>query len=143
MGGKNPMIVFEDANLERPAAGAVWGAFTNTDQSCTSVEKLYIQESIYEDFKAILVCETLKLTRGTDNDGGSDIGPMTTRARVKVIAGQIADARQKGATLLTGKEWDGVSADIPPLLVEKSTPEMLLNGEETFGPVLAHLCLCR
>jgi acyl-CoA reductase-like NAD-dependent aldehyde dehydrogenase len=136
MGGKDPMIVFEDANLERPAAGAVWGAFTNTDQSCTSVEKLYIQESIYENFKAILVRETLKLTRGTDNDGGSDIGPMTTRARVKVIAGQIADARQKGATLLTGKEWDGVSADIPPLLVEKSTPEMLLNGEETFGPVL-------
>ncbi len=136
MGGKDPMIVFEDANLERAAAGAVWGAFTNTGQSCTSVEKLYVQESIYEDFKAILVRETLKMTRGTDNDGGSDIGPMTTQAQVKVIAGQIADAREKGASLLTGVDWDGVSADIPPIVVENSTAEMLLNREETFGPVL-------
>jgi acyl-CoA reductase-like NAD-dependent aldehyde dehydrogenase len=47
MGGKDPMIVFEDANLERAAAGAIWGAFTNTGQSCTSVEKLYVQDSIY------------------------------------------------------------------------------------------------
>lgn len=136
MGGKDPMIVFEDANLERAAAGAVWGAFTNTGQSCTSVEKLFIQESIYDDFKTILVRETLKLTRGTDSDGGSDIGPMTTRAQVRVIAEQIADARKKGAALLTGADWDGVSADIPPLLVENSTPEMRLNAEETFGPVL-------
>ncbi|MGD9010544.1 MAG: aldehyde dehydrogenase family protein [Desulfobacteraceae bacterium] len=136
MGGKDPMVVFEDANLERAAAGAVWGAFTNTGQSCTSVEKLFIQESIYDDFKEILVRETLKLTRGTDSDGGSDIGPMTTRGQVKVIADQIADAREKGATLLTGADWDGVSAQIPPIVVENSTPEMLLNTEETFGPVL-------
>ncbi len=136
LGGKDPMIVFEDVNLERAAAGAVWGAFTNTGQSCTSVEKLFIQESIYDDFKAVLVRETLKLTRGTDSDGGSDIGPMTTPAQVRVIAEQIADAREKGAALLTGTDWDGVSADIPPILVENSTPEMLLNSEETFGPVL-------
>jgi acyl-CoA reductase-like NAD-dependent aldehyde dehydrogenase len=136
MGGKDPMVVFEDANLERAAAGAVWGAFTNTGQSCTSVEKLFIQESIYDDFKEILVRETLKLSRGTDSDGGSDIGPMTTRGQVKVIADQIADAREKGATLLTGADWDGVSAQIPPIVVENSTPEMLLNTEETFGPVL-------
>jgi acyl-CoA reductase-like NAD-dependent aldehyde dehydrogenase len=136
MGGKDPMIVFADANLKRAAAGAVWGAFTNTGQSCTSVEKLYIQEDIYEAFKAILVRETLKLTRGTDNDGGADIGPMTTKAQVDVIAGQIDDARKKGATLLTGGDWDGVSADIPPMLVENSTEEMRLNLYETFGPVL-------
>jgi aldehyde dehydrogenase (NAD+) len=136
MGGKDPMIVFEDVNLKRAAAGAVWGAFTNTGQSCTSVEKLFIQESIYEEFKAILVRETLKLTCGTDSDGGRDIGPMTTRAQVKVIAKQIADARAKGAALLTGTDWDGVSADIPPIVVENSTPQMLLSTEETFGPVL-------
>ncbi|MGD8835769.1 MAG: aldehyde dehydrogenase family protein [Desulfobacteraceae bacterium] len=136
MGGKDPMIVFEDANLERAAAGAVWGAFTNTGQSCTSVEKLFIQESIYDDFKAILVRETLKLTQGTDTDGGSDIGPMTTEGQVKEVAGQIADAREKGAEILTGADWDGVCAQVPALLVENSTPEMLLNREETFGPVL-------
>lgn len=136
MGGKDPMIVFEDANLERAAAGAIWGAFTNTGQSCTSVEKLYVQDSIYDAFKAILVRETLKMSRGTDSDGGSDIGPMTTSAQVKVIAKQIEDAREKGATLLTGGDWDGTSAAIPPILVENSSDDMLLNQEETFGPVL-------
>ena len=136
MGGKDPMIVFEDANLERAAAGAIWGAFTNTGQSCTSVEKLYVQDSIYDAFKAILVRETLKMSRGTDSDGGSDIGPMTTSAQVKVIANQIEDAREKGATLLTGGDWDGTSAAIPPILVEDSSDDMLLNQEETFGPVL-------
>jgi aldehyde dehydrogenase (NAD+) len=136
MGGKDPMIVFEDANLERAAAGAVWGAFTNTGQSCTSVEKLFVQESVYEDFKEILVREILKLTRGTDRDGGLDMGPMTTQAQVEVIAEQIKDAGEKGASLLTGADWDGVSANIPPILVENSTPEMLLNTQESFGPVL-------
>ncbi len=136
MGGKDPMIVFEDANLQRAAAGAIWGAFTNTGQSCTSVEKLFIQDSIYEDFKTILVRETLKMTQGTDADGGADVGPMTTSAQVKVIADQIDDAKQKGAKLLTGGDWDGTSAIIPPLVVEDSTAAMLLNREETFGPVL-------
>jgi aldehyde dehydrogenase (NAD+) len=136
MGGKDPMIVFEDANLERAAAGAIWGAFTNTGQSCTSVEKLYVQDSIYQRFKTILVRETQRMTMGTDSDGGSDIGPMTTSAQVKVIAGQIDDAREKGATLLTGGEWDGQSEAIPPIIVEDSTDQMRLNSEETFGPVL-------
>jgi aldehyde dehydrogenase (NAD+) len=136
MGGKDPMIVFEDADLERAAAGAVWGAFTNTGQSCTSVEKLYVQDSIYDQFKAILVGETQKLTQGTDSDGGSDIGPMTTQAQVKVVAEQIDDAREHGATLLTGGSWDGASSAIPPIVVEDSTEDMLINREETFGPVL-------
>ena len=136
MGGKDPMVVFEDANLERAAAGAVWGAFTNTGQSCTSVEKLFVQESIYEEFKQILVRETGKLIPGTDSDGGADIGPMTTDAQVREIAQQTADAREKGAVLLTGEDWDGVSAAIPPIIIENSSDDMLLNREETFGPLL-------
>jgi acyl-CoA reductase-like NAD-dependent aldehyde dehydrogenase len=136
MGGKDPMIVFEDADLERAAAGAIWGAFTNTGQSCTSVERLLVQEGVYEAFKTILVRQTRKLTRGTDTDGGLDIGPMTTNSQVKVIADQIRDAREKGAVLLTGGDWDGESAEIPPIIVEGSTDDMRLNREETFGPVL-------
>ena len=136
MGGKDPMIVFEDADLERAAAGALWGACTHTGQSCTAVEKLFVQESVYDAFKSILVREAGRLTQGTDADGGVDIGPMTTTAQVEVIARQIQEARQKGATLLTGGGWDGRSADIPPIVVEGSTDDMLLNREETFGPVL-------
>jgi len=136
MGGKDPMVVFEDANLQRAAARAIWGAFTTTGQSCTSVEKLFVQESIYDEFKAILVRETRKMTLGTDSDGAADIGPMTTAAQVRVVAQQIEDARQGGATLLTGGDWDGISATVPPIIIENSTDEMLLNREETFGPVL-------
>jgi acyl-CoA reductase-like NAD-dependent aldehyde dehydrogenase len=61
---------------------------------------------------------------------------MTTDAQVRVIAQQVADAREHGATLLTGGDWDGGSAAIPPIIVENSTDEMLLNREETFGPLL-------
>ncbi len=136
LGGKDPMIVFEDANLERAAAGAVWGAFTNTGQSCTSVEKLYVQESVYDRFRDILVREVLSLTQKLDSDGSADIGPMTTQAQVKVIAEQVADTKAKGAVFLTGDEWDGQSEYIPPMIIEGSTEEMLLNREETFGPLL-------
>ncbi len=136
MGGKDPMIVFEDADLHRAAAGAVWGAFTNTGQSCTSVENLYVQESIAEDLTAQIVKDTQRLVLGCDLDGSADIGPMTTRSQVTVIAEQIADAKEKGATILTGKHWDRRSTDIPPMVVTGVTPDMRLEMEETFGPVL-------
>ena len=136
MGGKDPMIVFEDADIERAAAGAVWGAFTNTGQSCTSVEKVLVHESIAEAFTAAVVRRTQSLIQATDNDGRADIGPMTSPAQVAVIAGQIADAKAKGARLLTGGEWDGTSARIPPMVITGVTPAMLLEQQETFGPVL-------
>lgn len=136
MGGKDPMIVFDDADIERAAAGAVWGAFTNTGQSCTAVEKVLVQEGIAEAFTAAVVRRTRQLIQATDTDGRADIGPMTSAKQVEVVAAQIADAKSKGARLLTGAKWDGVSASIPPMVVTGVTPEMLLEQEETFGPVL-------
>jgi len=136
MGGKDPMIVFEDADLHRAAAGAVWGAFTNTGQSCTSVEKLYVQESIAKDLTKHIVKATQRLNLGCDPDGSADIGPMTTRAQVAVVAEQIADAEENGAKILTGGHWDRRSADIPPMVITGVTPGMRLETEETFGPVL-------
>ena len=136
MGGKDPMIVFEDADIERAAAGAAWGAFTNTGQSCTSVEKVLVQETIAEAFTAAVVRRTRQLIQATDIDGRADIGPMTSPAQVKVIAAQIADAKAQGARFLTGEDWDGQAARIPPMVVTGVTPAMLLEQEETFGPVL-------
>jgi acyl-CoA reductase-like NAD-dependent aldehyde dehydrogenase len=136
LGGKDPMVVFEDVNIERAAAGAIWGAFTTTGQSCTSVERLFVHEDIYEPFKEILVTETLKLIQATDNDGNADIGPMTTEAQVKTIAAQVADARKKGAVFLTGNDWDGRTNFVPPMIVEGVTKDMLMDQEENFGPLL-------
>lgn len=136
LGGKDPMVVFDDVNLERAVAGAVWGAFTTTGQSCTSVERLFVHEDIYDDFKKRLVAETLKLTQRKDTDPDTDIGPMCTPAQVGVIAAQVADAREKGACFLTGGEWDGRSALIPPMVIEGVTRQMRMDREENFGPIL-------
>ena len=136
LGGKDPMIVFEDANLDRAVAGALWGAMTNTGQSCTSVERLYLQENIYETFKEKLVAKALALTQGVDQDGNTDMGLMTTPAQIALIARHLEDALAKGATLLCGKQWDRQSAAIPPLILENVTSEMLVYSEESFGPIL-------
>ncbi len=136
LGGKDPMIVFDDVNIDRAVAGAIWGAFTTTGQSCTSVERLFIHEDIYDQFKQTLVRKTLKLTQGTDNDGNSDIGAITTRSQVEEIARQVADAKGKGAVFLTGQDWDGITAFVPPMVIEGVTRDMFLDQEENFGPLL-------
>jgi acyl-CoA reductase-like NAD-dependent aldehyde dehydrogenase len=136
LGGKDPMVVFEDVNIDRAVAGAIWGAFTTTGQSCTSVERLFVHDAIYEDFKQTLIRETLKLTQKRNNDPDTDIGPMCTDNQVKVIAAQVADAKEKGARFLTGADWDGTSPLIPPMIVEGVTTDMLMDKEENFGPLL-------
>ncbi|MCG8618287.1 MAG: aldehyde dehydrogenase family protein, partial [Desulfobacterales bacterium] len=91
---------------------------------------------IYDSFKENLVRETLKLIQKRDNDGSADIGPMCTRGQVKAIAAQVADAKEKGAVFLTGADWDGESEFVPPMIVEGVTPDMLIDREENFGPLL-------
>lgn len=136
LGGKDPMVVFEDVNIDRATAGAIWGAFTTTGQSCTSVERLFVHKDIYEEFKLTLVRETLKLTLGTDSDGSADIGAITTQSQVEEIARQVADAKEKGAVFLTGKDWDGKTPFVPPMVIEGVTKDMLVDQEENFGPLL-------
>jgi acyl-CoA reductase-like NAD-dependent aldehyde dehydrogenase len=136
LGGKDPMIVFEDVNIDRAVAGAIWGAFTTTGQSCTSVERLFVHSDIYEEFKNTLVKETLKLTLGTDKDGSADIGAVTTKSQLEEIAIQVADAKQKGAVFLTGKDWDGKTAFVPPMVIEGATKDMLVDQKENFAPLL-------
>lgn len=136
LGGKDPMLVFSDVNLERAVKGAIWGAFTNSGQSCTSVERLYVEEAIYPVFKQRLVEETLKLKLGVDKDGNSDIGAMISEKQVQIVAELVKDAVAHGATMLTGSEWDFQSKMIPPIILEGTTHEMRINQEEIFGPVL-------
>jgi acyl-CoA reductase-like NAD-dependent aldehyde dehydrogenase len=136
LGGKDPMIVFDDVTISRAASGAAWGGLTTTGQSCTSVERIYLQEAIYDAFKAALVKEVQRMKQAVDTDGDADIGAMTTDFQVKIVARQVADAKAKGARFLTGADWDGVSRLIPPMVVEQVRDDMLLMREETFGPVL-------
>lgn len=136
LGGKDPMIVFEDANLDRAAAGAVWGALTNCGQSCTSIETVYVHESVYDRFKTKLLENVARIKQDIDADGDSDVGYMTVDFQSKLIAEQLADAEQKGARIIAGEHWDRKSRAIPPLVVENITAEMKLISDETFGPVI-------
>ncbi len=136
LGGKDPMIVFEDVNIDRAAAGAAWGALTNAGQSCTSVERLYVHESIYPKFKETLMKEIRRVKVSVDSDGDSDMGAMTTDFQVATVREHLQEALAQGAVQLSGSEWDGKSRLIPPLVLEKVTEKMKIARDETFGPIL-------
>lgn len=136
LGGKDPMIVFDDANVVRAAAGAVWGGLTNLGQSCTSVERIYVQEGIYDAFKAELLKQVARIKQETDKDGDADVGAMTVDFQVETIKKHFEDAKKQGAAILSGETWDGKSKLIPPIVLENVTPEMKVLTEESFGPFL-------
>jgi aldehyde dehydrogenase (NAD+) len=136
LGGKDPMIVFGDANIIRAAAGAIWGGLTNLGQSCTSVERIYVQQNIYSDFKAEIVKQVKWMKQEVDKDGDADVGAMTVDFQVETIKNHLDDAIKLGAEILTGKNWDGKSKLIPPMVIDKIIPEMKVVSEESFGPFL-------
>lgn len=138
LGGKDPMIVFQDANLERAANAAVWGAFTNSGQVCMSVERLYVERSIYKIFLKKLKEKVASLKQGTDVD--DDIGSMTYPAQLDIVADHIRDALQKGATLETGvspEKWEHSNTYyIQPTILSGVNHTMKVIQEESFGPLL-------
>ncbi len=136
LGGKDPMLVFADATISRAAKGAVWGAFTNSGQSCTSVERVLVQQPIYEDFKRQLLAEISLLKVAPDTDGDADLGRMISAEQAKKVYDLLGDARAKGARVLSGVEWDGVSLWIPPIVLEGVSAGMKMMEEEIFGPIL-------
>jgi acyl-CoA reductase-like NAD-dependent aldehyde dehydrogenase len=136
LGGKDAMIVCHDAPLKRAAKAAVWGGLINCGQMCTSVERLFVVESIYEAFKRELDREVAKIkVGGPDED--ADMGPITFPPQLETIERHVKDAIEKGATLLRGGkriERDGQFYE--PTVIEGIEPGMEIYDEETFGPVL-------
>ncbi|MFT4569575.1 MAG: acyl-CoA reductase-like NAD-dependent aldehyde dehydrogenase [Hyphomicrobiaceae bacterium] len=136
LGGKDAMIVFADADVGRASAGCAWGALTNTGQSCTSVERVYIERPIYDRFRDALLTEVGRVKQEIDTDGDADIGAMTTDFQVDIVAAQLADARANGAVIHMAKEWDGHSRMIPPIVIEGVDDGIDVAAEETFGPLI-------
>ncbi len=136
LGGKDPMIVLEDANIENAARGAIWGAFANCGQSCSSVERCYVHESIAENFTQAVVAETKRLKQSGDKQG--DLGPMISEQQLRVVERHVYEATARGATALTGGERvpDVPGPFFPPTVVTNVNHEMEIMREETFGPVL-------
>lgn len=137
LGGKDPMIVLEDADLENAARGAVWGAFANSGQACASVERCYVQESIAAQFTERVVAETLALKQGPGTEPGIDVGAMTNERQLQIVAEHVDDARQRGAQVLTGGRR-GASPGFfyEPTVLTNVDHRMTIMRDETFGPVL-------
>jgi acyl-CoA reductase-like NAD-dependent aldehyde dehydrogenase len=138
LGGKDPMIVLDDADLELAARGAVWAAFMNTGQSCASIERVYVDQRIVEPFTARVLDLARALKVGDPLDPDIDVGPMTTADQRQTVEGHIADARAKGARILCGgKRLEGLPGYfLTPAIVSGVDHSMKIMTEETFGPVL-------
>ena len=134
LGGKDPMIVFADANLELAADAAVWGAFCNAGQSCSSVERLYVEESAAEKLTNLIVEKTRKLKQGAGNDATVSIGAMSSEKQINIVKEHVENFEKEGAKILTG----GKSHDLffEPTVISGANNSMRAMQEETFGPTL-------
>ena len=139
LGGKNPMIVLDDADIARTAAGAVSACFSSTGQLCVSIERMYVAESIRDEFVAAFVARTEALTLGAAYDYSTDVGCLTNQSQLDTVTAHVEDAVAKGATVLAGGR---ARPDLGPLFYEPTiligvTPDMTLYDNETFGPVVS------
>ncbi len=134
LGGKDPMIVFADANLELAADAAVWGAFCNAGQSCSSVERLYVEESAAEKLTNLIVEKTRKLKLGAGSDESVSIGAMSSEKQLNIVKDHVESFENEGAKILTG----GKSKDLffEPTVISGANNSMRAMQEETFGPTL-------
>lgn len=139
LGGKDPMIILEDADLERAARAAAWGACMMTGQVCMSIERIYVVDAVAADLKQRLVEQMRSLRTGANGDSADiDFGPFTSARQVEIVERHIEDAVSKGARVLTGgKRVDlpGGGVSFEPTVIE-ADHTMKLMTEETFGPVV-------
>lgn len=138
LGGKDPMIVLADADLDFATSAALWGAFSNSGQICASVERAIVHQSIVEPFKKMLKEKLAKLRQGPSTAGLNDLGPITFEKQKDLYAAQILQAKVQGAEFLAGGAFSEDRRYLEPTLVTGPGIESLeIYNEETFGPVLA------
>jgi acyl-CoA reductase-like NAD-dependent aldehyde dehydrogenase len=138
LGGKDPMLVLDDADVKVASSAAVWGAFVNAGQACLSVERCYVHRNLYDAFLKACAEKTKKLRIGHGLDRETDVGPMIHERQVQIVETQVKDAVARGARVLAG------GSRLPelgpnfykPTVLADVTHEMRIMREETFGPVL-------
>jgi succinate-semialdehyde dehydrogenase/glutarate-semialdehyde dehydrogenase len=139
LGGKNPILVLRDADLERAAEGAVRASFSNAGQLCVSMERMFVADQVYERFVQRFVARTESMTLGATLDWGTDMGSLISQAQLDTVTRHVDDAVAKGARVLTGGKArpDLGPFFYEPTILEGVTPDMTCFGEETFGPVVS------
>jgi acyl-CoA reductase-like NAD-dependent aldehyde dehydrogenase len=137
LGGKDPFIVCDDvaANVDVAARGGAWAAYLNAGQVCTSAERFYVMEPVYDDFLQAFVDHTETLVVGDPLDPGTDIGPLVSAGQRERVSAQVEAAVSAGATLVRGAESLERGHYFTPAVVTGAPDETDLLREETFGPV--------
>lgn len=139
LGGKDAMIVCADADIDRAVDGALWGGYFNSGQICISVERVYVEAPVYDEFVQKLVAGTKQLRQGIDtqHDYSVDLGAMANEQQLKIVARHVDDAVSKGAKVLVGGEADTTRGYFyrPTVMVDVDHG-MDCMREETFGPTL-------
>jgi acyl-CoA reductase-like NAD-dependent aldehyde dehydrogenase len=138
LGGKDPMIVLSDADLERAANAAAYYSMNNGGQVCISVERVYVEESVYDDFVSRVTEKVRGLRQGVPTGPGTvDVGAMINPPQIEIVDAHVRDAVAKGARVLTGgKRADGPGAFYEPTVLVDVDHSMACMTEETFGPTL-------
>ncbi|MFC0438416.1 succinic semialdehyde dehydrogenase [Kutzneria buriramensis] len=139
LGGKNPMIVLDDADMAETVQGAVFGAFGNTGQICMHIERIYLPESRYDEFKSAFLAKAKALDVRAAYDFGPDMGSLVSVDQMQRVKSHVDDAVAKGATVLCGGKPrpDLGPAFFEPTILEGVTQDMVCGVTETFGPVVA------
>jgi len=139
LGGKDAMLVLADADLEIASSAAVWGGFMNCGQTCISVERIYVEQTIAQPFLEKCLEKTRKLRLGPPSDKDAEIGPMIRVTQLEKVEEQLRDATARGAQVLTGgnRRSDLGPSFLEPTVVTNVDHSMQLMREETFGPVIA------
>ena len=137
LGGKDAAVVAADAEIERTARGLVWAAFVNTGQTCASVERVYVERPVFDRLLRRIIELTNEITVGDPSLPDTDMGPLTTKGQLDIVARQVEGALAAGARALTGGELpDGPGFFYPPTVLVDVTDDMEMMREETFGPVM-------
>ncbi len=139
LGGKNPILVLRDADLDRAAEGAVRAAFSNGGQLCVSTERLYVDQEIHDEFVAKFVERTKAMVLGASHEWGIDMGSLISAEQLATVDEHVKDAVKHGARVLAGGK---ARPDLGPYFYEPTildgvTSAMACHGDETFGPVIS------
>jgi benzaldehyde dehydrogenase (NAD) len=129
------MVVLADADLDRAAAAASFGAFFHQGQICMSTERIVADRAVADDLASLLADRARALPVGDPREQGTAIGPMINRAALERVSALVADAVDRGARLLSGGEASG--SCYPPTVLAGVTPEMRVYAEESFGPLVS------
>ncbi|MBI5537444.1 MAG: aldehyde dehydrogenase family protein [Deltaproteobacteria bacterium] len=137
LGGKDPAIVLDDADIDLAAGSIVWGAFANSGQVCCSIERVYAHRSVMDTLVEQVVARTQRLRQGNGLEDGVCIGAMTDPGQIDIVEKQVNKAIAAGAKALTGgKRGEGPGQFFAPTVLVDATDEMDVVKDESFGPVL-------